>query len=156
MQGDLIQLALAGQFDLIAHGANCFNTMAAGIAKQIRVAFPEANEADLKTIRGDRVKLGTYSVATVLLPSGKALSILNCYTQYKYWGPGPKINYAALERVFSAINRQFQGKHLGIPYIGAGLAGGKWHLIEQIILRTTTDLTTTVVTLPPTESATNG
>jgi len=31
-QGNLIDLALAGEFDLIAHGANCFCTMGEGLA----------------------------------------------------------------------------------------------------------------------------
>lgn len=43
VHGDLIQLALAGQFDVIIHGCNCFCTMGAGIAKAIRQEFPEAN-----------------------------------------------------------------------------------------------------------------
>lgn len=34
--GDLIQLALAKEFDLIVHGCNCYCTMDAGIAKTIR------------------------------------------------------------------------------------------------------------------------
>ena len=42
IEGDLIQLALDGEFDLIIHGCNCFCSMGAGIAKSIREIFPEA------------------------------------------------------------------------------------------------------------------
>lgn len=35
IEGDLIQMALNGDFDIIAHGCNCFNTMRSGIAKTI-------------------------------------------------------------------------------------------------------------------------
>lgn len=36
LHGDLISLALAGHFEAIVHGCNCFCTMGAGIAKAIR------------------------------------------------------------------------------------------------------------------------
>jgi len=58
ISGDLIQLAKNGQFDLIAHGCNCFCTMGAGIAKAVKEVFPAAFEADEATQRGDRAKLG--------------------------------------------------------------------------------------------------
>lgn len=44
VQGDLIELALNGVFDVIVHGCNCQCTMGAGIAKSIRAKFPEACE----------------------------------------------------------------------------------------------------------------
>ena len=42
IKGDLIKLAIKGDFDVIIHGCNCFCTMGAGIAKSIKTAFPEA------------------------------------------------------------------------------------------------------------------
>ena len=36
IKGDLIKLALQGEFDVIVHGCNCFCTMGAGIAKSIK------------------------------------------------------------------------------------------------------------------------
>lgn len=41
IQGDLIALDMAGKFDVIVHGCNCFHAMGAGIAKTIATAFPE-------------------------------------------------------------------------------------------------------------------
>ena len=46
LQGDLIALAQAGAFDVIAHGCNCFCTMGRGIVGSIKVHFPEAWSAD--------------------------------------------------------------------------------------------------------------
>lgn len=65
IEGDLIKLAYDGEFDFIAHGCNCFNTMSAGIAKQIKEQIPEAFEADKMTVEGDIDKLGNYSTAWV-------------------------------------------------------------------------------------------
>ena len=61
VQGDLLGLALAGEFDVIVHGCNCQCAMGKGIALSIKKLFPEAYAADLKTVKGDRGKLGTYS-----------------------------------------------------------------------------------------------
>jgi len=61
-KGCLIEAAKAGEVDIIAHQANCFNTMKSGIAPLIGKYCPEAVEADQKTARGDIAKLGTTSV----------------------------------------------------------------------------------------------
>jgi O-acetyl-ADP-ribose deacetylase (regulator of RNase III) len=63
IKGDLIKLAKQQKFNVICHGSNCFCTFGAGIAKQIKQEFPEAYEADLKTNKGDKSKLGWYSKA---------------------------------------------------------------------------------------------
>ena len=130
IKGDLIKLALVGQFDVIVHGCNCFHTMGAGIAKQIRTTFPDAYKADLMTKYGDKSKLGTYSIASV---DNLNLKILNAYTQYDFSGSKIKIHYSAIKSVFSAIKSQYRGKRIGYPKIGAGLAGGNWGIISEII-----------------------
>ena len=65
IKGDLLKLALEGKFDVITHGCNCFNTMGAGIARQIAIEFPEAAIADNYTKRGDKSKLGTIGVVDI-------------------------------------------------------------------------------------------
>ena len=69
IQGDLIKLAVAGEFDVIVHGCNCFCTMGAGIAKTIKQKFPTAYQADLATIKGDKTKLGAVSYTHLTLPT---------------------------------------------------------------------------------------
>lgn len=49
--GDLLQLALAGEFDVIVHGCNCFGDMGKGIALAVKQQFPEAYQADLATAK---------------------------------------------------------------------------------------------------------
>ena len=67
--GDLIQLALAGSFDVIVHGCNCQCAMGKGIALAIKQQFPEAYDADQRTVRGDPDKLGTITYAEIVRPS---------------------------------------------------------------------------------------
>ena len=132
IKGDLIQLALAGEFDVIIHGCNCFCTMGAGIAKQIKSTFPEAYQADLQTEKGNQSKLGDISWAKVETPKGD-LTIVNGYTQFHWKGSGRKVDYDAIRAVFQKVKQQFSGFRIAYPAIGAGLAGGDWSIISAII-----------------------
>ncbi len=132
IKGDLIELAIDGEFDLIIHGCNCFCTMGAGIAKTIKLKFPEAYKADLKTEKGDKSKLGTISVTETETENGK-LIIVNGYTQFNWRGNGNKADYDAIRNVFQKVKEKFSGLRIGYPAIGAGLAGGDWNIISEII-----------------------
>ena len=66
------------------------------------------------------------------------LVVVNSYTQYKYGrnhkdGAIAPIDYEALTLCMRKINKVFEGKRIGMPKIGAGLAGGDWKRIEKII-----------------------
>jgi len=132
LRGDLIQLAIAGEFDLIIHGCNCFCQMGAGIAKSIKQKFPEAYRADLETIKGDKSKLGTISWARSTTKNGD-LIIVNGYTQFNWKGSGRKADYDAIKMVFRNVKENFSGLRIGYPAIGAGLAGGDWQIISKLI-----------------------
>lgn len=132
VQGDLIQLALDGEFDVIIHGCNCHCQMGAGIAKTIRAVFPEAYDADLATRKGDREKLGTISTATVQRDNHE-ITIVNGYTQFHWKGSGILVDYDAIRAVMKSTKIEFSGNRIGYPKIGAGLAGGDWERIAPII-----------------------
>lgn len=132
IQGDLIQLAIAGHFDVIIHGCNCFCTMGAGIAKLIKDRFPQAYQADLKTKKADRQKLGSYSCARVEKNSNHFF-IVNGYTQYEFSGSDVLVDYQAVKNLFSRIKKDFANQRIGYPKIGAGLAKGDWEKISDII-----------------------
>jgi O-acetyl-ADP-ribose deacetylase (regulator of RNase III) len=124
--GDLIKQA--EQFDVIVHGCNCFCTMKSGIAPQIKLKWPEAYEADLQTVKGDKQKLGTLSHTTTTSPI-----VVNAYTQFQYGRTRRHCDYDALASCMKAIKSKFTGKKIGMPKIGAGLAGGDWEVIKTII-----------------------
>ncbi|MFH2059998.1 MAG: macro domain-containing protein [Pseudomonadota bacterium] len=132
IKGDLIQLAITGQFDVIIHGCNCFCSMGAGIAKQIKEHFPQAYQADLDTTPGDRQKLGNFSCVQVK-KGGNFFTIVNGYTQYNHSGSGPLVDYDAVEQLFIKIKKEYTGLKIGFPKIGAGLAKGDWNIISKII-----------------------
>lgn len=139
IKGDLVEFAAAGEFNVIVHGCNCFNTMGAGVALQIADQFPEARRVDQLTISGDTNKLGGYTLASVRGTYDDALIIVNAYTQYgTASSPGEcAVSYDAIHKVFNSVvynlacmNRNMR---IGIPMIGAGLAGGSWGIIRPII-----------------------
>lgn len=144
IKGDLIKIAKEGGFDVIAHGCNCHCTMGAGIAKAIRSAFPFAYEADCMTQKGDRTKLGSCSSAECTTDHGK-LVVINAYTQYDWRGDGCKADYDAIRSCMRWIAQRFSGKRIGLPRIGAGLAGGDWNTIRTIISEELKNETITVV-----------
>jgi len=143
LRGDLINLALDGHFDVIVHGCNCFHTMGAGLARQIKLAFPEAWSADCATPHGKRSKLGTCSHAKCHRPQG-TVTVVNAYTQYRT-GRGKQTSYSALRRCMRWVTEHCSGCSIGMPKIGAGLGGGDWHIIREIIHEELGDEDVTIV-----------
>ena len=131
--GDLLAYARSGQFDIIVQGCNCFCRMGAGIAKQIRDQYPQAFEADCATEPGDRSKLGTFTAAKAKNMVNGEFIIVNAYTQYGHDPKEKPLDYEALRKVFASIKEAFPGMRIGYPQIGAGLAGGDWEKITEII-----------------------
>lgn len=132
VQGDLLALTLAGEFDVLVHGCNCHCQMGKGIALSIKQQFPEAYHADLATPKGNDHKLGTYSSAWIERPSHQ-FHIVNAYTQLHWRGTGVKADYAAIAQVMQQIKHDFTGLRIAYPKIGAGLAGGDWAVISALI-----------------------
>lgn len=148
-QGNLITLAQAGNFDVIVHGCNCFCRMKRGIAPQMANAF--GCDKFLKegtAFIGDKSKLGTVDYQVVTIFENQKLVVVNAYTQYHWEQPsndGFPLSYNALRSCFKQINKTFSEKTVGIPKIGAGLAGGDWPLIEAIIKEESADLKALVI-----------
>lgn len=130
--GDLLTLANSGEFDVIIHGCNCFNTMGSGIARAIASNYPAALLADLATVKGDRAKLGTYTQTTVTNPV-KSFTIINAYTQYRYNGRIDLFEYLAFQQILDTLAKEFTNSNFGFPLIGCGLAGGDKNRIVSMI-----------------------
>lgn len=140
-QKNLIDALLEDEIDVLVHGCNCFNTMGAGIAKQIKFQFPEVYKLDCTTKKGNRSKLGTTNYVEYKrnYHHGK-FYVVNCYTQFTYWDIHDMLDYNAVESCMKQINLTFQNMRIGLPKIGAGLARGNWNKIEKIIENTLIDM----------------
>jgi O-acetyl-ADP-ribose deacetylase (regulator of RNase III) len=134
MKGNLIDLAEQGHFNVIVHGCNCFHTMGAGIAKEIKQRYPQAYEVDcIHTEKGDQRKLGNFTWQRVVGPIGHEFIIVNAYTQFHYGRKGCLMDYTAMQKVFERIGDRYSNATIGYPRIGAGLGGGDWDIIQKII-----------------------
>jgi O-acetyl-ADP-ribose deacetylase (regulator of RNase III) len=128
VKGDLLSHP---EVQVIAHCANCFHTMGAGIAKQIKLKYPSAYEADKKTPYGDINKLGTYSWSDVGGKQGESVKIVtNVYGQYRYGREKRHLNYEAIYKGMESVRNHFHTFNIGIIYkMGCRNAGGDWHII---------------------------
>lgn len=178
VEGNLIELALEGKFDVIAHGCNCWNTMGAGIAPQMAKAFACDNYSlEVRDLAGAVDKLGRICYGSFYTKQGEEVYAyrvdktngrlesegwkkniaINCYTQY---GPGLShrveathpLSYPALILCLQKINFTFKGKHIGLPLIGCGLAGGNWEDVKGLIQKYLTDMKVTIVHYKPEEN----
>lgn len=117
----------------IIHQANCFNTMGTGIARKIALKYPLAELVDKQTKKGDRTKLGTWSMSCT-----NGVTIYNCYMQYAYGRDKRYTSYDAMADCFTNLNNVFKNRtqpyKLGIPFnIGCVNAGGDWEIVNKII-----------------------
>jgi O-acetyl-ADP-ribose deacetylase (regulator of RNase III) len=145
VEGDLIKMGMAGEFDLIIHGCNCFCTMGGGIARSIRATFPEAYAVDCNTVRGDKSKLGLFTY----IQTPDDLTVVNAYTQYNLSAGEDVFEYEAFDHALRLIKRKFPNKRIGLPLIGCGLAGGDEARIREIIENNAADADITLVVFKP-------
>lgn len=168
INGDLIKLALSGEFDVIAHGVNCFCKQKSGLAPQMVKTFSTNLYFKEQVGAGDISKLGSIEFQVFMIHENetrgfslffngwsknkhiKDLVVVNAYTQYKYGknhedGVDIPLDYEALTLCMRKINHTFKGKHIGLPQIGCGLAGGNWSMVKSIIQKELKDCDVTVV-----------
>jgi len=132
--GDLVALADAGEFDIVVHGCNCFNTMGAGIAKQLRTRWPDIAKADAATIKGNYNKLGTFSFAYIP-DADKDFLAINAYTQYKIRREFQEdvFEYTSFKMILQKLYYLHGCENFGFPKIGMGLAGGDENRIMSML-----------------------
>lgn len=165
IEGDLIELGIKGTFDVIVHGCNCMSTMGAGLAPQMAKAFG-CDKFGMEAWGPSPEKLGNIDYEHFCIVPGKhttwslndgknhdndpELIVVNAYTQLSYGknhtdGVAAPLDYEALTLCFRKMNLVFKGLRIGVPQIGAGLAGGNWNRISHIIESELKDCDVTIV-----------
>ena len=126
----------------IAHGVNCQGVMGSGVARALFEKWPEVREHYIQFHEQQRKKgkidkdfLGFNQT----VPASKKI-IINMHTQLNFGsGDSQYVDYAAVLRCFDSLKYDF-GSHdriLAVPRIGAGLAGGDWETIKNIMVSKT-------------------
>lgn len=133
----------------IVHGCNAQGVMGSGIALTIKQRWPmvykDYHYAKTQT-ETNELEMGSI----IPVPIDRDKVVVNAITQRYYTGhplapEGCQIDYEALLHCFEKIN--LLPKHyphiapiLHFPSIGAGLGGGNWEVISEIIDTAITDL----------------
>lgn len=141
IQGDVFNCGA----EAIIHQANCQCTMGSGIAKTIQEKYPEAYEADCKTVKGDINKLGTFSFAEIFrkiesshrFDKIERFYIINMYSQFQYGVDKRYTNYEAMVTALEKI-KQFcideNLKKVSCPCLmGCFRGGGNWIIVRAIL-----------------------
>lgn len=127
----------------IAHGVNCQGVMGAGIALEVKRRYPDLFEKYKKMCLEYKDEYSTITefpfgtMQPYRVPNTN-LHILNCFTQHdtaKRRGE-VAISYQAIFTSFSvagAYCKENGIEELAIPQVGAGLGGGNWKIIYQLI-----------------------
>lgn len=116
---------------IIGHQVNCKGVMGAGLALQIKNAYPEAFELYKKACMDGRLTLGKMQ----LIQLTDNLYLANLAGQDGY-GKGLQTNYDALKKALISLHElnQILGSVPYLPYnMGCGLAGGDWSIVEDLI-----------------------
>ena len=134
-KGDLLQC----EEKVLVHGCNAAGRMGAGVAKAIRIKYPEAYREYVQVHQTNGLGLGQI----ICVDCGDKL-VINAITQERYGrAPIRYVSYSAVRKCMVRVNHFFDapcyvtyahwGRKVAMPRIGAGLAGGDWGTIAQII-----------------------
>ena len=128
-QGNLLDVKRG----VIAHGCNCYGVMGAGVALAVREKYPKAFHDYVKVCNryydNPQDLLGEVNLVRV----SDDILIANCFTQLDFGGRKRHVDYSAVARCFEKL-ASADLEELHIPKIGAGLAGGDWKVLENLII----------------------
>ena len=128
VKGDLMDVTGG----IILHGCNAQGVMGSGVALAVKKRYPGAYQAYAETA----LYLGSTVWYDAEDTHGVPLFIANCVTQGNYGKDGKRyVNYAAIAKCFTEVFSKAwcYSYPVYFPKIGAGLGGGDWNIIEQII-----------------------
>ena len=117
---------------VIVHGCNTKGVMGSGVALAIKEKYPivyTKYRDHCADFINPSALLGDY----ILVPVKPDLAIANAFTQIGYGKGKRQVNYGAIADCFFDILYETDYRDFHIPKIGAGLAGGDWGVISEII-----------------------
>lgn len=146
LTGNLVDNELLAQGGVIVHGCNAQGAMGSGVALVVKTKWPDVY-TDYKQMHKD---YGLETGDVVYTVAEDNLYIANAITQEYYRGcrKAPLldvyVDYKAIADCFRDIvdfldEKPDLTRNIHMPMIGAGLAGGNWNTIEEIILETLKD-----------------
>ena len=121
---------------IIAHGCNCRGAMGSGVAKIVRAKYPSVYHAYQHEHATNGLELGQVQFVRITDVEQTPRYIANCMTQDAYGTYARQINYEAMYVCLEKLHKfakQEGIREIAIPKIGAGLAGGSWKIINEMV-----------------------
>lgn len=119
------------EYQFIAHGCNAQGVMASGVAKLIKEKYPKA----FGVYRNKYLMIGSDIFGRNIVCDDYDKTIVNMVTQ-EYYGHNKNtqyVSYDAIASCMAAFEKDYPKTTLAMPMIGAGLGGGNWDIISNII-----------------------
>jgi O-acetyl-ADP-ribose deacetylase (regulator of RNase III) len=129
-KGDLIKSVTSG---VILHQCNAYGVMGAGFALQLKNTYPDIFKTYREYCADFAIDPKRLLGESLVTKTGE-LTVINAFGQV---GTGGRkaTSYDALDKIFyNLYNGHEVPDNINMPKIGAGLGGGNWGVIEQIIL----------------------
>lgn len=129
---------------VIIHGCNAQGVMGSGVALEVKTRYPEAYNLYKRycdSISNKKELLGATPAWTNsgdTIDPNRDLIIINAITQ-EHYGRAPNhryVSYEAIQECFDQIHTMCKVigvSEVNFPLIGAGLGGGDWQIISEII-----------------------
>jgi O-acetyl-ADP-ribose deacetylase (regulator of RNase III) len=133
----------------IVHGCNAQGVMGSGVALAVKQKYPRCYQWYREEHEKNGLRLG-YSYPYI---ATQDLVVWNAITQEGFGAPTRNCSYDAIQSCFEMINKVMKtdlktyAQQIHIPAIGAGLGGGNWEIIREIIEQTV-EFPTTLWVLP--------
>lgn len=128
-------------YNIIVHGCNAHGVMGSGVALAVKQKWPGAFE-EYRAFVGKFKKFSgsKYELLGKVIPFAieeDNLLIANAITQENFGRSGERyVSYSAIDTAFRSITQiasKFNSVAIHYPLIGAGLGGGDWAIISNII-----------------------
>lgn len=124
-EGNIIQMLLNNQIDILIHGCNCQSTLPIGLGQEIELTFPEVGTAHWKHYvtrrRSSEGMIGEFS-EYFYKRDGRKFGVINLYSQV--W-PGPDLRESKMKSGLINIFKKYGAKkksglpiRYGLPVIG--------------------------------------
>lgn len=125
--GDL----LTSDEKFIVHGCNAKGKFRSGFAKGVRELYPNCYKAYMKEYETNGLTMGS---VVVYQDPKNGVTIYNAITQPTFGYDGQQyVDYGAIKTALIRADDHATGGRLAMPKIGAGLGGGDWKIISEII-----------------------
>ena len=137
LKGDAVQLLQDGLVDGLVHCCNARGVMGAGIAAQVKDAFPTAYNAYAKECFSSK-DYPDELLGTVVIQD----NVFNLIGQLNTGKGKRQVDYGALARgfvhiaahIYRTLDTKDMPYRLAVPkFIGCGLAGGDWYVVSELL-----------------------